>query len=110
MAHTLSSTGYTVRSKSHINMVLNVDITNINNNIFKFLQSSNLSVFGYDVSKDLYYGKKHKNDALQFHFVLKVVCKGNNLTHIEINVLHDDKLFKSSLAFTKNIIRYINKL
>ena len=91
-------------------MVLNVDITNINNNIFKFLQSSDLSVFGYDVSKDLYYGKKHKNGALQFHFVLKIICKGNNLTYIEINVLHDDKLFKSSIAFTKNIIRLIKKL
>ena len=110
MAHTLSSSGYTVRTKRHMNIILDIDTKIINNNINKFLQNCKLFVFGYDVRNDLYYGKKNKNGALVFHFVLKIVCKGDKLTHIEINVLHDDKHYNSSLGFARRLIQFINEI
>jgi hypothetical protein len=110
MTHNSLSTGYTIRNKPYINIIINIESTNINNNIFKFFQTCSLSVFGYNATNNSYYGKKHKNGSIVFHFVLTVICKGNNLTHIEINTLHDDKLLKDSLQFTKKLARFIQQL
>ena len=110
MAHNSLSSGYTIRNKPYINIIINIESTNINNNIFKFFQTCSLSVFGYNATNNSYYGKKYKNGSIVFHFVLTVICKGNNLTHIEINTLHDDKHFKDLLQLTKNIILFIKKI
>jgi len=78
--------------------------TNINmlhDDMYNRLQQCNLSVYGYDIINEKYWGKRiHKTCYLAF--TIAVVKKTENLTLMSIDILVDDK------SEIKNIIKTIS--
>jgi hypothetical protein len=110
MLHSLANSGFTNQKYPSVKMTVHMDESIINNIIIKFLQNYGLTVFGYNVSNDIFWGKKFKKHALEFQFVLKVYGKGVNLSHIEIYNVFDNKNKTSIQFLIKKLIREINEV
>jgi hypothetical protein len=108
MSYSLSSSGFTNQKYPSVKMTVHMDESIINNIIIKLLQRYGLTVFGYNVSSDVFWGKKIRNYGLVFQFVLKIYGKGLNLSHIEIYVVHDDKNKTNIQFLIKKLINDIN--
>jgi hypothetical protein len=110
MSHSLANTGFTNQKYPSVKMTLYMDESIINNTVIKFLQNYGLSVFGFNVLNETFWGKKNKKDALEFQFALKIHGKGVNLSYIEIYLVHDDKNKTNLLDLTKKLINTIKKI
>jgi hypothetical protein len=87
-----------------------MDESIINSIIIKLLQNYGLTVFGYNVSNDIFWGKKVKKGVLEFHFVIKIHGKGLNLSHLEIYAVYDDKNKVNIVFLTRKIIDEITNI
>ena len=110
MSHLLATSGFTNQKYPNVKMTVHMDESIINNIIIKLLQRSGLTVFGYNVSNDIFWGKRFKKGILEFQFVLKINGKGVKLSQIEIYVVYDDKNNINIISLTKKLISEINRL
>ena len=110
MSHSLSTSGFTNQKYPSVKMTVHMDESIINNIIIKLLQKYGLTVFGYNVSNDIFWGKQIKKHALEFQFVIKIHGKGVNLSHIEIYDVYDDKNKMNILSLTRKIIDEITNI
>ena len=108
MSYSLSSSGFINQKYPSVKMTVHMDKNIINNIIIKILQNYGLSVFGYNASNDIFWGKKCKKHVVEFQFVLKNYDKGKNLSQIEIYDVYDNKNKKNIKLFTKQLIDEIN--
>ena len=110
MSHSLVTSGFTNQKYPSVKMTVYMDANIINNIIIKLLQKYGLTVFGYNVFNDLFWGKKIKNHALEFQFVIKNYGKGVNLSHIEIYLIHDNKNKTNIQILTRKLIDEITNI
>lgn len=111
MSYSLPS-GFTIRNHPNVILEIHINERGINDNIMKILYSCGLFAFGYDINKQLFWGKKMKNSLLQFHFILKI-NSGNsviNMTNIELYVIHDDKCNTNTKSISRILTNMFNQI
>ena len=110
MSYSLPNTDFTIRKQPNVMIELHINEQLINNNIMEILYSCELFAFGYNVENNLFWGKKMKNNKLQFHFIMKIKCCGIEMTNIELYVINDDKYNTNTKLITIGLINLFKKI
>lgn len=72
------------------NVLCDININDLHDVMYNRLQNCNLSVYGYDIINEKYWGKKvHKTCYLSF--TISIVKKTDNLTLMSMDIFVDDK-------------------
>ena len=80
------------------NILCDININELHDDMYNRLQHCNLSVYGYDILNEKYWGKRiHKTCYLAF--TISVIKKTQNITLMSMDILVDDK------SEIKNIIK-----
>ena len=83
------------------NVLCDININDLHDDMYNRLQRCNLSVYGYDIINEKYWGKRiHKTCYLAF--TISVIKKTQNLSLMTIDVFIDNK------CEIKNIIKIIS--
>lgn len=101
-----TTTGFTIRNKPDIKLVINANANGLKNSIINILYSCSLAAFGYNTSNDTYWGKNKSG----FHFIMKIQYTGFNETHIEISTVQDNKTKSNTINFTSKLMKQVMNL
>ena len=82
-------------------VLCDININELHDDMYNRLQKCNLSVYGYDIINEKYWGKK-VNKKCYLSFTISVIKKSANLTLLTIDIFMDDK------SEIKNIIKTIS--
>jgi hypothetical protein len=101
-----TNTGFTIRNKPDIKLVINANANGLKNSIINILYNCSLTAFGYDTSNDTYWGKNKSG----FHFIMKIQYYDFNETRIEISIVQDNKTKSNTINFTSKLMKQVMNL